>query len=504
MGGWIWSRHRGHFVLLLGVVVVVVVNVGVSVPATAIGAVYLDLSFSEFALVFAGNVAMSSVAVGVTTWRLRGETAPIRVSAAGEECDLGDVWLALVRFPQQLAWGVFVCLAPLCFATTLPFFVHVAEVDWRGTVALVLAYLIVVGSAGALIATIAQLLVRRAASEVTPRDAFAGQLRGSWTVRRRLVVSSFVVVSIVAVGGPLLVQRSGLDEGDFLTAVIGALLVSGYVTLVLDAGVFRPTMVPVADLIDGTARVVRGDLSQLVPVSSLDELGDLSIAFNEMQRGLAQREVLHAAFGSYVDPLLAQRLLDSGSSMFDGENLNLTVLFADVRDFTSYSEGVDPSTAVQMLNDLFDVVIPVIHTHGGHVNHYLGDGLLAVFGAPQPLPGHADAAVAAAAEVQRQVRAHLGADLRLGIGINTGPVIAGTVGGGGRHEFTVIGDTVNTSARVEQLTKDTGDSILITEATRLALSTPRPRSTKRGEFEVRGKVTKLTLHAINPFPRSTR
>ena len=83
-------------------------------------------------------------------------------------------------------------------------------------------------------------------------------------------------------------------------------------------------------------------------------------------------------------------------------------------------------------------------------------------------------------------------------------MIAGTVGGGGRHEFTVIGDTVNVAARVEQLTKDTGDAILITEATRLALSTPRPRSTKRGEFEVRGKATQVTLHAVNPFPRSTR
>jgi class 3 adenylate cyclase len=156
------------------------------------------------------------------------------------------------------------------------------------------------------------------------------------------------------------------------------------------------------------------------------------------------------------------------------------------------------------LNRLFDVIVPALHEHGGHANHYLGDGLLAVFGAPQPMERHADAAVAAAAEIQRRVRAEFGTDLRLGIGINTGPVIAGTVGGGGRHEFTVIGDTVNVAARVEQLTKDTGDAVLLTEATRAALSAPRPRSTRRGEFTVRGKATKLTLHAVNPFPRSTR
>jgi adenylate cyclase len=148
--------------------------------------------------------------------------------------------------------------------------------------------------------------------------------------------------------------------------------------------------------------------------------------------------------------------------------------------------------------------VPVLHEHGGHANHYLGDGLLAVFGAPQELERHAEAALASAVEIQRKVRGEFAGDLRLGIGINTGPVIAGTVGGGGRHEFTVIGDTVNVAARVEQLTKDTGDAILLTEATRLSLSPPRPRTAKRGEFEVRGKAAKLTLHAINPFPRSSR
>jgi adenylate cyclase len=83
-------------------------------------------------------------------------------------------------------------------------------------------------------------------------------------------------------------------------------------------------------------------------------------------------------------------------------------------------------------------------------------------------------------------------------------VIAGTVGGGGRHEFTVIGDTVNVAARVEQLTKETGDAILITEATRNELSSPRPRSTKRGRFDLKGKSSAVTAHAVNPFPRSTR
>jgi adenylate cyclase len=191
------------------------------------------------------------------------------------------------------------------------------------------------------------------------------------------------------------------------------------------------------------------------------------------------------------------------SSVFDGEDLTVSVMFADVRDFTSYSEGVEPAEAVQLLNRLFDVIVPALHDHGGHANHYLGDGLLAVFGAPTPLDHHADAAVQAAVAIQQQVRAEFGPALRLGIGINTVAVIAGTVGGGGRHEFTVIGDTVNVAARVEQLTKETGDSILITEVTRRALSSPKPRTTRRGGFELKGKVSNVTAHAVNPFPRST-
>ena len=89
--------------------------------------------------------------------------------------------------------------------------------------------------------------------------------------------------------------------------------------------------------------------------------------------------------------------------MFEGEDLVVSVLFADVRDFTSYAEAVAPAAAVDRLNRLFDVMVPVMHEHGGHANHYLGDGLLAVFGAPQPLERHADAAVAAAVEIQRRV-----------------------------------------------------------------------------------------------------
>jgi class 3 adenylate cyclase len=279
----------------------------------------------------------------------------------------------------------------------------------------------------------------------------------------------------------------------FLTVIF--LLMGGFFWYVWAAGLARRLV----GLSEAMARVRDGSLDARVPVDDTSEVGQLQSGFNDMVVGLQERATLHAAFGSYVDPALAQRLIESGSPLFEGEEVDVTVVFMDVRGFTAYSEGVSPRTAVDRLNRLFDVVVPVLQAHRGHANHYLGDGLLAVFGAPQPLQQHADEAVAAAIEVQQQVRAEFGSELQLGVGIHTGPVIAGTIGGGGRHEFTVIGDTVNAASRVESLTKETGDAILITEATRLTLSMPRPSSTQRGEFDVRGKANKLTLHAIDPF-----
>src|SRR5207244_630163 len=127
----------------------------------------------------------------------------------------------------------------------------------------------------------------------------------------------------------------------------------------------------------------------------------------------------------------------------------VTSLFVDVRGFTAYAATVEPTETVALLNRLFASVVPVVRQHAGHPNHFLGDGLLAVFGAPDPVDDHADRAVAAALDIQAAVRAEFGDELRVGIGLNTGTVIAGTIGGGGKLEYTVIGDAVNVAARVE-------------------------------------------------------
>jgi adenylate cyclase len=141
-------------------------------------------------------------------------------------------------------------------------------------------------------------------------------------------------------------------------------------------------------------------------------------------------------------------------------------------------------------------VVPAVVDAGGHVNKFLGDGALAVFGAPNDLADHSDAAVAAAVLIHRLVSERFGGALRIGIGINTGLVIAGTIGGGGKLEFTLIGDTVNVAARVEQLTKTTGDAMLLTQHSVDAL-VRRPRGlVDRGSHALKGKSALVQVFAF--------
>ena len=262
--------------------------------------------------------------------------------------------------------------------------------------------------------------------------------------------------------------------------------------------VFSPSLRPIRDLAEGTDRVAAGDYGQRLPVVQDDDLGALAASFNRMQAGLAERQRLQAAFGTYVDPALAARLLQQGDDVFTGERRQVTVMFVDIRDFTPFAEANTAEDTVARLNALFEIVVPAVVDAGGHVNKFLGDGALAVFGAPNDLADHADAAVSAALLIYRLVAERFDGALRIGIGINTGVVIAGTIGGGGKLEFTLIGDTVNVAARVEQLTKTTGDAILLTGQSVDALTFRPPSITDRGAHALKGKSTEVRVFGLDP------
>jgi class 3 adenylate cyclase len=216
-----------------------------------------------------------------------------------------------------------------------------------------------------------------------------------------------------------------------------------------------------------------------------------------MVSGLQERERLREAFGTFVDPDLAERVARDGTDL-RGEEVEVSILFMDVRGFTSFSERAPAADVVARLNDLYGVVVPVILEHGGHANKFIGDGLLAVFGAPERLDDHADRAVAAALEIAARVQERYGDQLRVGLGVNSGTVVVGTIGGGGRLDFTVIGDAVNTASRVESATRTTGDDVLITEETRRRLTRDAVTWEDRPPIPLKGKTEAIRLLAPGP------
>jgi adenylate cyclase len=312
-------------------------------------------------------------------------------------------------------------------------------------------------------------------------------------------VSMLAVLFVFAVEGAMLTAVfDRVREEPVLFVAIGCALTVGLGLPLTVGTALSASLRPIRDLDEGTERVAAGDYSQRLPVVQDDDLGVLAASFNRMQAGLAERQRLQAAFGTYVDPALAARLLEQGDDVFTGERRQVTVMFVDIRDFTPFAEANTAEDTVARLNALFEIVVPAVVDAGGHVNKFLGDGALTVFGAPDDLVDHADAAVTAALLIHRLVAEQFGGELRIGIGINTGPVIAGTIGAGGKLEFTLIGDTVNVGARVEQLTKTTGDAILLTDFCVDALVSRPSGLTDRGSHELKGKSAAVRVFGLDP------
>jgi adenylate cyclase len=301
------------------------------------------------------------------------------------------------------------------------------------------------------------------------------------------------VITGVVVSGLSTDAHSSLN--DLGLDVVVAVLVAFTISLELTVLVTRSVLQPVDSLLEATEAVKRGDLDARVPITSGDELGRLAGSFNEMMRGLSEREALREAFGAYVDPDVAERVLDEGE-LIEGQEREVSVLILDVCDFTEFAQRASARETVAFLNEMFGIAVPCVVQHGGHANKFLGDGLLAVFGAPERLDDHADRAVAAAGDIAAKLSEQLGHEVRFGIGVNSGPVVVGSVGGGGRLEFAVIGDPVNVAARVEHLTRETGDAMLVTEATRCLLSDGGEALEARGDFALKGVSEPVPIYAL--------
>lgn len=204
-----------------------------------------------------------------------------------------------------------------------------------------------------------------------------------------------------------------------------------------------------------------------------------------------------------VDDVLAR---SDGEPRIEPELLTGTVLFADLRGFTAFAEGRPVDEVIGALNHYLELMTDTILDHRGTLVDYMGDGIMAAFGAPIEADDHADRAIAAAREMvvfqlaafNAWLRDQGDADgFRMGVGMNSGPVVSGSVGSGRRFEYAVIGDTTNTASRIEAMTKQVPHSVLLSEQTKDALRDPRDDLLFVDEVEVRGRQSRIKLWALD-------
>ncbi len=287
-----------------------------------------------------------------------------------------------------------------------------------------------------------------------------------------------------------------------LAALVAAMLVA--------FGIARGVSRPMQQLAHHTKLVAAGDYTQRIELPREDELGQLATAFNQMTAGLAERDRVRNLLGMVVSPEIATQLLQSDLKL-GGEEREVTILFCDLRDFTSFSEKLPPTEVLALLNRYLDRMSGIIERHGGVIDKYIGDAIMALFGAPVAVPDAASRAVDAARDMARALEI-LNAELRtegkpvlvFGIGINTARVVAGNMGSKTRLNYTVIGDGVNLASRLEGLTKEPAYAtpIIVSEATLAAIS-PRPTARELGEVRVKGKADAVRIFALSARGETT-
>ena len=266
---------------------------------------------------------------------------------------------------------------------------------------------------------------------------------------------------------------------------------------------------PVRRLARHTRLIASGDYTTRIHLPRSDELGSLAESFNVMSTGLAERDQVRDLLDKNVSPEVAASLLKNGSAL-GGEEREVTILFADLRGFTPLSETLPPPELLALLNRYLDRMSAEIERQGGVIDKYIGDEIMALFGAPVDVPdgGGADVFVhhsgisgkrEALATLNREFAAEGRPPLAFGVGINTATVVAGNIGSHRRLNYSVIGDGVNLAARLQPLTRrpEYATDIIISDLTRHRLAPDTYRLRLLGEVPVKGKTLAPRIHAVD-------
>src|SRR5208283_740284 len=258
---------------------------------------------------------------------------------------------------------------------------------------------------------------------------------------------------------------------------------------------------PFEDLLHMVEQVQAGDLSVRAHTHGRDEIGQLGAALNGMVEGLRERDMVKEVFGRYVTTQVSDEVL-KGNVNLGGESRRVTILFSDIRDFTAMAEQMEPTQVVDFLNDYFSEMVEAVFEYGGILDKFMGDGMLAVFGSFGDEPDHPRRGVMAALRMKALLgkingkRGIIGKrPINIGVGIHTDEVIVGNIGSYRRLEYTVIGDGVNATSRLESLNKEFDSTILISSATYEEVS-DLFECRLMPEAQIRGKTKVMTTYEV--------
>ncbi len=292
----------------------------------------------------------------------------------------------------------------------------------------------------------------------------------------------------------VLLKTIGLTAADLVIVVIFVYLI------------FTVIVKPLNQLHQGVEALARGNYQTAVRVKSNDEIGDLTREFNTMVASLREKEIIRDMFSKYLSPDIADFILKNRDKVsFGGEVVRLSIMFADIRGFTSFSEKLPPKDIVRFLNSYLTRMVDIVFQYHGTLDKFLGDGLLAIYGAPVPDENHAYHAIQAGlamiehmAEYNKQRLSWGEEPIYLGIGINSGDTLVGNIGSGQRTEYTVIGDTVNTASRLEGLA---GENELLISAATYEEVRDLVECVPLGDFIVKNRVEPVTVYKVTGVKR---
>jgi len=270
-----------------------------------------------------------------------------------------------------------------------------------------------------------------------------------------------------------------------LALTIGVLVGAALIAIVMGARLASLMSRALARLNGAYKNVERDEYTHVEGVKTGDEIELLATGFNSMVDGLRERDKLRATMGKYMTQSVMDHLM-SGKVELGGESLMVTILFSDIRSFTSISETMTAHELVKLLNEYFTEMVTVVMEEGGVVDKYIGDAIMAVFGAPVPKPDDARRAVRAA--------------VRMRLALHTGEVVAGNIGSEKRMEYTVIGDAVNLASRLESSTKELGTDILISDDTHALIGDEFETRAVR-EITVKGRAKPVLVYEVLGFKK---